>query len=246
MSPKTPIELVDSLRSSDTKIILTLILNQFEDFKELLKAKDKEIVELRSVIGQLKKSVNRLTDELDEENAYVRRDTLLITGKPVPYGTNEENTSDTVIKVLKDNLNVEITPGDINCSHRLGKQNREGGPDKRPIIVKLVRRSLKRELTMKSRTVQKNIAAKERLYINESLTPKRRAILQSIVKMKKMEGTSVTGCTSLDGSVCAFTKNPMTGGRDRKHIVNTHEQLMKFCEEFVNKPLELFLENWKF
>ena len=246
LSDESLTEMVSSLRSGDTKVILTVMITQFGQFKELLGAKDKEIVELRREIGHLKGTLAKLSDNIDEESAYERRDTILLSGKPIPHGTRDENVFSIVKKVIKDKVNINITPGDINCAHRIGKLNRNGGQDKRPIIVKLVRRSLKRDIIVQSRNLQRNVAAADRLYITESLTPKRRTILDSLKKMRKMEGPVVTGCTSLDGSVCAYTKSTTEGGRDRRHTVNTHQQLVQFCDEFVEKPLHMFLDNWRF
>ena len=32
--------------------------------------------------------------------------------------------------------------------------------------------------------------------------------------------------------------------KDRRHLINNHESLVRFCREYVNKPLTAFLENW--
>ena len=62
--------------------------------------------------------------------------------------------------------------------------------------------------------------------------------------------------TSLEGDVFAYTAaedgaaaaaRVAAGGerlKDIRHLVNTRESLRKFCADFLQKPLEDFLETW--
>ena len=70
----------------------------------------------------------------------------------------------------------------------------------------------------------------------------------------------VKGCTSQDNRVYAFTPSPAaaasvgSGGiaagsnvssraRDRKHLVSSHEALVEFSRDFVQVPLDEFLDS---
>ena len=243
LSDEKILELIGSVKGN-TKVILTVLMNQFSKFKELLGSRDEEVRTLKQDVLNLRKDVTRLEDLLDNESAYERRDTVIISGKNIPHGTPTEKSSVVVQKLCQEKFNIQISDADISTAHRLGKNSQN--PDKRPIIVKLCRRDIKREIIVKSRQAQHNVQARERIYVNESLTPKRKAILHALRNMKSMDNSAVTGCTSIDGSVYAFTKNPANDSRDRKHMVTTHQQLVDFCAEFVQQPLERFLAEWKF
>ena len=141
---------------------------------------------------------------------------------------------------------MEILPNDINIAHRTGKKPLNQSPDKRDLVVKLCRRDLKRPLIAAS----KNIPAerKSNLYINEHVTPLRKTILYSLRQMRRAHPDLVKGCTTFEGSVYAYTKPPSgspTTARDQRHLVNNKEALVKFCREYVKKPLTAFLESWK-
>ena len=89
-----------------------------------------------------------------------------------------------------------------------------------------------------------------RIFINESLTPKRTAVLQTLLKMKKLHGV-ISWVTSIEGDVYAFTPPDensavrATGApKDKRHRINTREELQKFCAEYLQKPLEEFITTW--
>ena len=234
-----------SKQKGDTKLILSIMMGQFNKLNGLLEEKNKQIDTLRTEVKTLHDKVSRLEDQIDSEDAYERRDTVILAGKQLPEGHNQEDIYKIVETVCQQKLGFKISRPDINTAHRLGRRNMEG-PDKRPIILKLCSRDTKRDLMIKCRTVQKDVAVKNRLYINESLTPKRGKIAQVLRQMQRVQGSAVTGSTSRDGNVYAFTKSSIVGGRDLKHLVNTHRQLVKFCEDYVNSPLNRFLDEWKY
>ena len=83
--------------------------------------------------------------------------------------------------------------------------------------------------------------AQNKLFANESLTPNRTSILQTI-----------KGVTTEDGKVFAFTAHPDGTSRssdengrrkDRRHAINTKEELQTFCDSFLRKTLEDLLES---
>ena len=66
--------------------------------------------------------------------------------------------------------------------------------------------------------------------------------------MKRQHPELVKGVSTFEGRVFAYTKNesPTANSRDRRHLVNDYEMLVKFCEDYVRKPIETFLENWQY
>lgn len=210
------------------------------DFKVQLNEQAKIIGNLKSEISTLNKRVTKLEAYVDEEDSYERRDTVILSGEAVPNFSPNESCQEVLIKVVKDNLHLEITPGDISTVHRLGRKPDSNLPDKRSIIVKLTRRDLKREFCASARKLKRP----SKLFVNESLTPKRSTIYKTLRSIKKDHGDLVTGCTTMDGRVYAFTPSGSANGRDRRHLVNTYESLSQFCNEFVHRPIENFLSAW--
>ena len=110
---------------------------------------------------------------------------------------------------------------------------------------------MKSALIMASKKQKKD--SPNRIFVNESLTPKRRVVFQSLLKMKKGTAT-VRRVTTIDGDVYAFTpaaadQSGAVVGRngqpkDIRHKINTIEELRKFCGDYVQKPLENFLAAW--
>ena len=115
--------------------------------------------------------------------------------------------------------------------------------------MKLVRRNLKIQLIKASRGQNKD--ARDKIYINESLSPQRSAVLKHLIKLKKVHRV-IKGATSLQGEVYAYTEHPAVSGggsaggrhRDTRHTINTGAQLRTFCLEFLKKPLDDFIDSY--
>ena len=99
-------------------------------------------------------------------------------------------------------------------------------------------------------TASKSQARPARLYASESLTPPRRKIFNTLRFMKRQHPELVKGVSSYEGRVYAYTPNDRAvaagPSRDRRHLVNDHDALVKFCGDFVKKPIETFLDSWQF
>ena len=116
------------------------------------------------------------------------------------------------------------------------------GEDKRSLVVKLCRRDLKRELISASKRQQRP----SNFLINESLSPLRQNILYSLRRIRSSHPNILSGCTSIDGRIFAYTKPPDTSrsSRDIRHLINTKESLQTFCNDYIKRPLEEFVQNW--
>ena len=226
---------------------------ELQDLKAFLTTRDERISGLETTLSTLQaenaKLQTRMTSlegKLDATEAYERRDTIIISGSIDP-ATTGEITKNVVVDLVKRKLGgLTIQPSDISVAHRL--QTRPNTQNAKPpnIYVKLCRRDLKKELIYASKQQDRN--SNTRILVYESLTPKRTAIFRTLVNMKKHDKDLVKGVTSHEGQVVAFTPGTQLAsgerGKDRRHYVNTREQLQKFCEEFVRQPLEDFIVNW--
>ena len=230
---------------------IQFLTTEVSKLTELLTAKTTEIDSLNSTVKGLEAKVNKLENLIDDEDAYVRRDSLIFSGPWVPLVENAEIPSNTVRNIIKDKLKIVLHPNDVSVAHRLGKKPTSQLPDRRPIIVKFTRRDIKRDILSARRTLKNE--CKDNIYINESLTPKRRTILFALRKIRKNHGDVLTGCSTIEGRVYAYTKPPGANTRarnssdrrpDQRHVINTHESLVEFCREYIKKPLEDFLDSW--
>ena len=209
---------------------------------------------MQKEIDFLKKRVHVLEGLVDDEDAYVRRETIIFSGTEIPASTQGEICNNVIRDVIRKKLKINLQESDISVAHRAGKKRNTQGPDRRGIQVRFCRRDIKRQIML---TKRDNSDPNHTLYSNESLTPKRRSILFALRKMKKMFGSIVKGCISQDGRVYAFTPNSAapqssqpgtrsrdgasTRLRDRKHLINTQEALESFCQEYLQQPLDSFL-----
>ena len=227
------------------------------NLNSVLTSKCQQIESLTVEVSTLRKKVLHLENSLDDEDAYVRRETIIFNGTAIPPSLPGEICNSVIREVIKDKLKIELQESDISVAHRAGKKPVSQGPDRRGIHVRFCRRDVKRQLIM---TKRDNSDQKNTLYTNESLTPKRSSILFTLRQMKKKFPDLVKGCTSQDGRVFAFTPSPAAAAsraeagasgsnvsvlraRDRKHLVNSQEALIEFSREFIQIPLDVFLES---
>ena len=224
---------------------LDSLITEIQDLKTLLASKDEAINSLKTEVACLKREVCTLRNLVDEEDAYVRRDTLILSGTLLPDASQGEICANVACKLFKDKLKLSVQADDISVAHRLGPKPRGQGRDRRPIIVKFCRRDTKREVLFCKRD---NSDPNTTLWTNESLTPKRRTIMFALRKIKRNHPDVMTGCSTLEGHCFAYTKTPRSinnsRSNDRKHVINSHEALIDFCREFIKKPLNDFLDSW--
>ena len=84
------------------------------------------------VLG-LTEEVDKLSSLVDRQEQYSRRNCILIHGaKENQY----EDTDEVVINKIKSEIDLDISPGDIDRTHRIGVPSKGKN---RPIIVKFVR-----------------------------------------------------------------------------------------------------------
>ena len=213
-----------------------------KDFIDLIGIKTEEILNLQSEVALLKKKISTLEDNIDGSDAYERRDTIIISGD-IPPENRGENYVELIRKTLKDKLKLELSSTDISTVHRLGKRPQTQGT-KRNIIMKLCRRDIKRDIIIASRNQDRN---SNRIFVNESLTPQRNTIFHTLRKIKRDHPNIISGCSTFDGKVIAFTKPSPTAprtARDIRHVINNRETFEKFCSEYIKLPLENFIQTW--
>ena len=215
----------------------------FEDMKAEFhnssRIKDEAIEKLQEDNKALHARVEKLEEQLDDQSAYERRDTLIISGKSIPTATPNENVSEIVCKVAHDVLHHEISASDISVAHRIGPKPLSQRPDNRKIIVKLCRRDVKSTILGAARRMKS-----PDLFVNESLTPQRQTISFALRRAKKRFPSKISGTTTTDGRVFVYVK-PMapetSSARDTRLQINTFTQLENFCQRTFGLPMDQFI-----
>lgn len=226
--------------SADNKELFVCLSKYFH---HLIEQKDQKINKLEEDVQCLKEKVIKLEDQIEDSEAYSRRDSLIVSGG-IPDGSRDENCKSIVTNLLKDGVKIHIDPRDISIAHRIGNK-RQQGPDKRNIIFKLCRRELKADIIYACRQ------QRPQFYINECLTPTRNKILYILRKVKK-KYSQIKSVRTHDGSVYVYLP---PAGRDgsvqlplsqlRKLNVNSYRQLMKLLQEELRTNLEEFDVEWR-
>ena len=179
----------------------------------------------------------------DELEAYGRRESLVFSGDVVKPAQSNEDCCLIARDIIKNNLKIQKDPL-ISTAHRIGKPpaTNSSAPDKRGIIVKFVQRDDKFRIMKAAKEIK--ISG---LYVNESLTATRSKILNVLRQCRKMRNGLVTGTSTHNGRVFAYTKpapNAPEGSRSIRTEINTEEHLADFCSNFMKKPLDTFLDKF--
>ena len=122
--------------------------------------------------------VNKLSSLVDRQEQYSRRNCILIHG--VKENQNED-TDEVVVNKVKSEMDLEISPADIDRTHRIGLPSKSKN---RPIIFKFVRyMDRRRVFTNKKRLKGKDMS------VTKSLTKTR----MNVLKDKISSGIAVFG-----------------------------------------------------
>ena len=157
------------------------------------------------------KEYTKLENKFDELEQYSRRNCLLIHGIP-------ENESEDTTKVAIDTfakLDVTVTTGHIDRSHRLGRKTTNASTDKkmrpRPVIVKFTS-YLQRSMVYRNKRKLKNSGKS----ITENLTVKRLQLLR-----EASDNVSVQAAWSTDGRITCLLTN------DKRVTITNRSDLLK-------------------
>ena len=150
---------------------------------------------------------------------YERRDTIIVSGPDLPKEELNENSVDVVVRSIRENLHINLNNSNINVAHRLGAKKSQN--DSRPIIVKLQSRQTKYTIMNACVTVRPN------LYINESLTTKRRSLFKIVWDIRKQHREKFQQCYTNDGKIVVKLKHS-----HRKHIITNDAGLTHFLDSY--------------
>ena len=212
------------------------------DNETKLNSLNEELRQCKSENTKLISQVSKMNDAHDELEAYGRRESLIFSGDKVKQYEPNENCVNIAKDLINNVLKISVDPL-ISIAHKMGKPPapESNSPDKRPIIVKFVRRDNKFLIMSKARNKSTRVPG---LYVNESLTPTRSKILYVLRQAKSLSNGLITGTSTLNGRVFAHHKaspSAPDGSTSLRTEMNTMEKLRDFCNNFIKEPLETFL-----
>jgi len=167
------------------------LMNQhFENMRKDILIIKNENKELKATNDILEKKVVFLEDQINDLDAYGRRQNLEIHNVPIKPNEDSEATALLVLQKVKDDLKAS----DIEIAHRIGKETDKNGQKKttRPIIVRFYSRKIRNAIYQNRKRIYsfttKDMGFKEDnfTYINENLTNLTKQLM-SLTNRKRKE-----------------------------------------------------------
>ena len=174
-------------------------IEKFKDEIEVLKTKN---MELESNVDSFSESVANNFDHgrdlqflVDRQEQYSRKNSIRIKGVMEEDGENIESI---MLLTLKNEIDVEINPEEIEIVHRVGRAY-DGNP--RSILVKFLSHKSK-EKVMRRKKQANNVK------ITEDLAPGIKMIFNEVSKNRRF--LNVDSVWTIDGKIKYFVNNPRT------------------------------------
>ena len=123
------------LQLKDLNETTNFICTKSDEYKKERKEKEQIIKNLGENVSSMNKNVENLEKEIDKHEQNSRRNCLLVHGI---VKTDDEVTDDLGIETMPTKINIEISPVDLDRTHRIGKKKAVQNKT-RPIIVKISR-----------------------------------------------------------------------------------------------------------
>ena len=144
---------------------MNFMTNKFEVSERERHKKDKIIDTMKSDMVNINEKIEKLERIVDRHEQYSRRNCLLLDG--IAEG-ERENTDELVLETLNEKMHIDLTPSDLDRTHRIGQRK---SPSKKPraVIIKFVSYSFFSFLN-------KKLLKETQVSITESLTAKRMGV----------------------------------------------------------------------
>ena len=98
---------------------VNFICTKFDEYEKERKGRKQIIKNLEEHVSVMSKKVENLEKEIDKHEQYSRQNCLLVHGI---VETDDEVTDDLVIKTISPKMKIEISPVDLDRTHRIGKK----------------------------------------------------------------------------------------------------------------------------
>ena len=101
--------------------LVQIISARFDKYEADRKKKDKMINSFKDKVFQFTEIINKLLSLVDRQEQYSRTNCILIHGLKE---NQNEGIDEVVINRIKSEMDLEISPGDIDCTHGKDVPNR--------------------------------------------------------------------------------------------------------------------------
>ena len=118
-------EVVELLSEKIADTVLNTISAEMGELKAKVTALEEENAVLRKSNEDVKKCLQSVSEQCDDQEQYSRRSCLRLFGLPE---VDNENTDELVVNLCRDQLKINVGIEDIDRSHRVGK-NRQSVSD---------------------------------------------------------------------------------------------------------------------
>ena len=210
-------QIVDSVYETVCKRLEEKISQNVHDGLNLeLESKKKELKDVKDKMVKLEKRLDKEKANIETLEQYTRRNSLRIYG--IPESANE-NTDETALKLFKDKLELDLTPMDLDRSHRVTPrpreedgQSRSSGDRPRAVIVKFARYNA-RMLVYQAKSKLRG----SKIFIKEDLTSRRQEVVSACVD--KIKEKRVKRVWTQDGRVLVLSADgKVIPIRDLRHV----------------------------
>ena len=182
-----------------------LMQSRYDAMSNEMEGLKKGIQEVSKLRGTSEKQLTKVQTAMDNIEQYSRRN-CLIFNRIQEQEESHENTDLIVVDICHKNLGVNLSRGDLDRTHRLGRK-RSSTDKPRPIIVKFVNYH-DRDDVFKSKRIKGSSIS-----IMENLTSRRVSLLEEV-----KEKVGFRNSWSLDGKIVALLKG-------KKHIITSRADL---------------------
>ena len=188
---------------------LDKLTNITQNLENKLSRIQKKMVDYENKLNQLEKKeqlrdemvhkTNLLVFQLDRQEQYIRRETILIYG--VEENKEDNDDREKFLFKITDELEIDLEDNEIQGVHRLG-QKRRNNENPRPIIARFVSYKKRNEFLTNKREL-KNIEGRQHVFVCEGLIPLRYKLLKY---MQKSCSDTFTSCYTWNGNIKAKLK----------------------------------------
>ena len=106
---------------ADVSELIKFMSNKFDEFEKERQEQKKVIEEIRGEVSSLNEKLNCITELLDQQEQYSRRNCFLIHEITKD---NQENIHALALEILRGKLDIELTQRDLDQTHRIDKHDK--------------------------------------------------------------------------------------------------------------------------
>ena len=141
--------------------------------------RDKLIDELQETLRGCEEHITRLEDQVEDLERHSRSRNLIFSSGQFGKRTEGENIAEKTVTLINECFpSRNVTDKDFSAIHRIGNEN--------SVICAFVNKNLRNELYAERLSLRRReVDAKGRVYINESLTNSKREIFNRLLGLKK-------------------------------------------------------------